>query len=433
MSLTTQPPNGPFQTTLDNGLRILVQTTHTAPVASFWIWYRVGTRNEHQGITGISHWVEHMLFKGTERWSTGAADQRISREGGLLNGLTWYDFTTFYETLPVEKLGLALDIESDRIKHAQFAKADVESERTVVISERQGSENSPLFLLSEEVTSAAYRVHPYGHETIGHRCDLEAITREDLQRHRDTYYIPNNAIVAVAGDVSAEEVADEIEGAFSSVPAAPDPPAVRSVEPPQRGERRVVVEGAGETHYCDIAYHIPAATHPDFHPLTVLNAILSGGSGFLVGRGHITNHTSRLYQALVEEEKAVDVDGSLTPTIDPGLYRLSATLWPDVAPEVAEARIECEIARLRDEQVSNSEMDKARRQARALFAYSSESISNQAFWLGFSSIFADYAWFSTYLGCIEAVTAADIQRVAQTYLVPTNRTTGWYLGTDDAS
>ncbi len=418
----------PLQTTLGNGLRVLVQESCTAPVGSFWIWYRVGTRNEHQGITGISHWVEHMLFKGTEHWPAGTADQRVSREGGVFNGLTWSDFTTFYETLPVDKLDLALDIESDRIRNAHFVEADVESERSVIVSERQGSENSPLFLLSEEVTAAAYRVHPYGHETIGNRCDLETITRDDLQHHYDTYYVPNNAIVAVAGDVDTEEVTAAVERAFGDVPRGDDPPAVRAVEPAQRGERRVIVEGAGETHYCDIAYHIPAATHPDFHPLTVLNAILSGGSGFLVGRGHITNHTSRLYRALVEEEKAVDIDGSLSPTVDPGLYRLTATLWPEVPPETAEERIEQEIARLRDAPVSDDELAKARRQARALFAYSSESISNQAFWLGFSGIFADYDWFATYLDGIEAVTAEDVQRVAQTYLARSNRTTGWYLG-----
>jgi zinc protease len=428
MDSSTQPLDAPRQVTLGNGLRLIVQAMHTAPVASFWIWYGVGTRNEHEGITGISHWTEHMLFKGTERWPAGSADQRISREGGIFNGLTWYDFTTFYETLPVEKLALALDIESDRMLHACFQEDDVEAERTVILSERQGSENSPLFLLSEEVTSAAFRVHPYGHETIGHRCDLEAITCDDLQRHRDTYYVPNNAVIAIAGDVDVDEILDQVEKAFGDVPRAEEPPPVRSVEPPQRGERRVVVEGAGETHYCDIAYHIPAATHPDFHPLTVLNAILSGGSGFLVGRGHISNHTSRLYQALVEEEMAVDIDGSLTPTIDPGLYRLSATLWPGVDPADTEAQIEREITRLRDEQVSEQELEKARRQARALFAYSSESISNQAFWLGFSSVFADYPWFVTYLNSIEAVTADDVRRVAQTYLKPTNRTTGWYLG-----
>ena len=418
----------PIQVTLDNGLRVLIREARTAPVASFWIWYRVGTRNEHPGITGISHWVEHMLFRGTKEWPEGAADQRISREGGVYNGLTWYDFTAFYETLPAGRLQLALDIESDRLQHGVFATADVESERAVILSERQGQENSPLFLLSEEVTSAAYRVHPYGHETIGHRCDIESISREDLRRHYHTYYTPRNAIVAVAGDFEVKEVADAIADAFGGIATGKQPPPVRAVEPPQRGERRVIVEGAGETCYCDIAYHVPAATHPDFHPLAVLNAILSGGSGFLVGRGHLTNHTSRLYRALVEGEKAVDADGSLTPTVDPGLYRLTVTLWPEVQPEEVEKQINREIERLRQDQVSAEELTKARRQARTLFAYSSESISNQAFWLGFSEVFASYSWFATYLDCLEAVTAADIQRVAQTYLAPTNRTIGWYIG-----
>ncbi len=400
---------------------------HTAPVGSLWIWYQVGVRNEHPGITGISHWTEHMLFKGTDRWPAHAADHAISREGGVYNGMTWLDFTTFYETLPVDRLHLALDIEADRMQHARFTAEDVDSERTVIVSERQGNENSPHFLLSEEVTSAAYRIHPYGHETVGFLCDLQAITHDDLRRHYETYYTPRNAILAVAGDVEAERFVADIEDVFGAVPAAPEPPAVRAVEPPQRGERRVTVHGAGDTDYLEIVYHIPAADHPDFHALTVLNAILSGGSSFLVGRGHITNHTSRLYRALVEEEHSVDVSGSLSPTIDPGLYRLAATVWPGKEPEAVEEAIDRELSRLSDALVSEEELAKAQRQARALFAYSSESISNQAFWLGFSGIFADYAWFETYLDDLAAVTAEDIQRVAATYLATTNRTVGRFV------
>ncbi len=418
----------PTRTTLDNGLLVLVREAHTAPVASLWLWCRVGTRHEHAGITGISHWLEHMLFKGTERWPAGLADRRISREGGVYNGLTWSDFTTFFETLPVERLQLALDIESDRLGHAQFSEADVDSERTVILSERQGQENSPLFLLGEEVIAAAYRVHPYGHETIGHRCDIEAITYDDLRYHYATYYRPCNAIVAVAGDFRAEEIVEAMTHSFGPLDGGTPPPPVRAVEPDQRGERRVTVQGAGRTCYCDIAYHVPAAAHPDFHPLTVLNAILCGGSGFLVGRGHLTNHTSRLYRALVEGEKAVDADGGLTPTLDPGLYRLSATLWPGAQPGALEKQIDEEIERLQQDLVSDNELLRARQQARTLFAYSSESITNQAFWLGFAEIFADYRWFATYLGSLDAVTADDIQRVAQTYLVPKNRTVGWYIG-----
>lgn len=416
-----------LRTTLENGIQLLIQETQTAPVVSFWVWYRVGPRNEHPGITGISHWVEHMLFKGTERWPAGAADQAIAREGGIYNGMTWYDFTTFYETLPVSKLHLALDIESDRMHNVAITEAETESERPIIISERQGNENSPHFLLSEEVASAAYRVHPYGHETIGHMCDLQTITHEDLQNHYETYYVPNNTIIGVAGDINASEIGRLVENIFSRIDRRPEPPAVRAVEPPQRGERRVIVRGGGQMDYVEMAYHVPEAAHDDFHALTVLNAILSGGSGFMVGRGYITNHTSRLYQALVEEEHAVDIHGSLTPTIDPGLYRITATMWPDHDPATAEARIEEEIARLQTSPITQAELEKAQRQARALFAYSSESITHQAFWLGFANIFADYGWFSTYLDNLAAVSVEDVLRVAQTYLTPDNRTTGWYL------
>jgi len=412
---------------LDNGLQILVQAAHTAPVVSSWVWYRVGVRNEHPGITGISHWVEHMLFKGTERWPAGAADRAIARDGGVYNGMTGLDFTTFYETLPADKLALALDIESDRMQHTRITEEDVASERSIIISERQGNEDSPFFRLNEEITSVAFRVHPYGHETIGYRCDLDAITRDDLDEHRRRYYSPNNAIVTIAGDVDGEAALEVARSAFGDIARGPETPPVRTVEPRQRGERRVVVEGIGETDYVDIAYHAPEARHRDFHALTVLNAILSGGSGFLVGRGHITNYTSRLYRALVDNEYAIDISGSLTPTVDPGLYRISATVWPGSDAETVSCRIEDEVARLRERPVAEEELAKAQRQARALFAYSSESISNQAFWLGFARIFADGAWLDNYLDDLASVTADDVQRVAQSYLVPANRTTGWYL------
>jgi zinc protease len=412
---------------LDNGLDIFAQRSATAPVVSFWVWYRVGTRNEHPGLTGISHWVEHMLFKGTERWPSGRADQMISREGGVYNGMTWQDFTTYYETLPVDRLDLALDIESDRMLNAEFREEEVDSERTVIISERQGHENSPHFLLGEEVTAAAYRVHPYGHETIGHLCDLRAMTGRDLQQHYRTYYTPNNAVIAVAGDLAPEAMTERVAEVFRDIPKGAHVPPVHMVEPPQRGERRVQVNGAGQTDYVQLAYHIPQAGHEDFHTLTVLNAILSGGSGFIVGRGRITNYTSRLYGALVENELAINVHGSLAPTVDPGLYTVVATVWPNRTHTDVEERLSQEIARLHQEPVSQEEIAQAKRQAKALFAFSSESISHQAFWLGFSSIFADTDWLTSYLESIEAVTAEDVQHVAQRYLVPTNRTTGWYL------
>ncbi|MFP4395840.1 MAG: M16 family metallopeptidase, partial [Anaerolineales bacterium] len=419
-----------LRTTLDNGLKILIRESHTAPVVSFWAWYRVGSRNEREGITGISHWVEHMLFKGTERWPGGSTDQAIAREGGVFNGMTWYDFTTYYETLPAHKFSLALDIESDRMSNVMITEDEVESERTVIISERQGRENSPRFQLTEAVDAAAFQEHPYGHETLGHLRDLQAMTRDDLYTYYRTYYRPNNALLAIAGDFNAGEIERVIERYFADIPRGDAIPPVTATEPPQEEERRVTIKGQGGTHYLQVVFHAPAAREKDYFALTVLNAVLSGGSSFLMGGGALTNYTSRLYRALVDRELAIDIYGSLVPTIDPGLYRLQATIWPERDIAEVEAALTTEIERLQQDLVAEQELEKARSQARALFAYSSESITNQAFWLGFSEIFADYGWFMRYLNRLEAVTAEDLRRVAQTYLAPHNRTVGWYISAD---
>jgi len=419
-----------LKTTLGNGLTVVLRETHSAPVTSVWIWYRVGSRNEHLGITGISHWVEHMLFKGTARWPRQKLDQAIAREGGYLNGMTWYDFTTYFETLPSAKAYLALDIEADRMTNALFDADEVAAERTVVISERQGNENDPTFLLDEELTAAAFRVHPYGHDTIGHLCDLQTLTRDDLYAHYRTYYTPNNAILAAAGDFNAGEMLRMIERAFDKIPSRGPLPHVTAQEPPQHGERRVIVEGNAGTDYLTLAFHTPPATHPDLHALTVLSTVLAGGAGSLVGSGSLTNYTSRLYRAVVARELAADVNASLIPTVDPGLYRISATVLPGHSSTEVEDALRAELELLRHEPITAEELAKAIRQARALFAFSSESITNQAFWLGFSEIFADTSWFLHYLERLEAVTAEDVLRVADAYLRPQNMTVGHYLTQD---
>ncbi len=253
------------------------------------------------------------------------------------------------------------------------------------------------------------------------------MTRDDLYRHYRTHYAPNNAIVAVAGDFNAGEMTRIIERAFGKLEPVADIPQVTAVEPLQAAERRVSVAGAAGADYLAIAYHVPAATHPDFYALTVLSTILAGSAGSLVGRGSLTNRTSRLYKAVVARELAADVGASLIQTVDPGLYRLSATILPGHTPAEVEALILTEIEQLQHHAISADELAKAKRQARALFAYSSESITNQGFWLGFSEIFANYTWFMRYLHNLDAVTVDDVLRVAQTYLQPANRTVGWYL------
>lgn len=421
-----------LKTTLENGLTVLLKEVHTAPVTSFWIWYRVGSGHEHVGITGISHWVEHMLFKGTPRWPKGTADKAVSREGGMWNGATWYDFTTYYATLPTEKIALELDIEADRMTGALFEPHEVEAERTVIISERQGAENDPLFLLGEEVMAAAFRVHPYGHETLGHMCDLQTMTRDDLYRYYRTYYVPNNALAVAVGSFQTEQMLDLIRQYFGHIPPGDLPDARRPVEPPQRGERRVVVEGEGNTAYLSVVFHTPPATDPDFYPLVVLDTVLSGASGMsLFGTGG-TNKTSRLYRALVDTELAADVSGSLIPTVDPFVYSLTATVRPGRTPAEVEERLWAELEKATAELITEEELERAIKQARAQFAYSSESVTGQAFWLGWSEIFADYTWFENYLERLSGVSREDVLRVARTYLRRSNATVGWYVPAENS-
>jgi zinc protease len=423
-------PDGFIKTQLSNGLTVLVKEAHAAPVASFWVWYRVGSRNEHTGITGISHWVEHMLFKGTEAFPQGAADKAIAREGGAFNGMTWFDFTTYYATLPADRIVLGLRIEADRMANVDFDPDVAAMERTVVISERQGAENSPEFLLNEALMGSVFRVHPYGHETIGHMCDLETITRDQLEAHYRTYYTPRNAIAVAAGDFEADGMLRLIEEHFGAMPSGVEPPPVTAVEPPQRGERRVVVEGEGKVAYLGMTFRIPSPREPDFFALTALDAALSGASGLAFSGGGTSNKSSRLYKALVAKELAAYVSGSLVPTVDPFIYGLSIVARAGRTPDEVEEALEAELARVADAPVTEEELAKAIKQAKAQFAYSSETVTGQALWMGYSEIFADYNWFERYIDNLSAVTVEDVHRAAQTYLTPSNRTVGWYVPTN---
>lgn len=416
---------------LANGLTVVLREMRHAPVASFWVWYRVGSRNEHAGITGISHWVEHMLFKGTPTYPQGEFDKAVAREGGMFNGMTWVDFTTYFETLPADRIDLALRAEADRMVNAAFDPAETELERTVIISERQGSENSPGFLLGEALQAAAFQAHPYHHSVIGWQCDLETMTRDQLYQHYRTYYAPNNAIVAVAGDFDSDVLLTRIEALFGAVPSGPALPSFTAKEPLQRGERRVTVEGPGATAYLEVAYRASQASHPDYYALVALDTILGGAKGMSLWGGGTANRSSRLYKALVETELASDAGSTFSSTIDPYLFSFSATVRQGrTLPEV-EAALLAEVQRVIDEPISEAELHKALKQTRAQFAYSSESVTDQGYWLGFSEVIADVGWFEGFMARLAEVTVADVQRVAQTYLRPSQRTVGWYVPTGD--
>jgi zinc protease len=421
------------QTKLENGLEVRLREIHTAPLISHWVWYRVGSRQERAGITGISHWVEHMQFKGTPKFPGNELDRMISRDGGYWNAMTWIDWTAYFETMPADRIDLALQLEADRMMNSEFDPEEVELERTVIISERQGHENEPTYRLSEEVQAAAFRVHPYHHEVIGDMADLETMNREDLHQHYQKYYIPSNAILVVAGDFQTEEMLARVADLYGALPERPAPEDKVRPEPEQMGERRVTVEGPGETPYVQIGFHAPAGADEDFLALTVLDSVLTGASSLNIFGGGISNKTSRLYRALVEGEIAASIRGGLAATIDPYLYSIHVTVRPDRTPEQSIEVIDTEIARLLEESIAEEELNKAIKQARALFAYNSESITNQAFWMGFSEIFADYQWFETYLDRIASVKPEDVLNAARKYLLPRNRIVGIYRPTESTA
>ncbi len=421
------------QTVLSNGLKVLLKEVHTAPIISSWLWYRVGSRDEVPGRTGVSHWVEHMQFKGTDQFPANMLDKAISREGGTWNAFTYLDWTAYFETLPADKIDLALRLEADRMSNSRFTPEEVASERTVIISEREGSENEPLFLLGEAVQQTAFRIHPYHHEVIGDMADLRSMTRDDLYSHYRMFYVPDNAVMAVAGDFDTSSMLRRIRELFEPIPAGTGPTRLARPEPTQNGEVRLTVEGPGATSYVQVCYRFPPASHPDFFPLSVLDSLLAGPSNLNMFSGGISNKTSRLYRALVDKEYVVSAHGGAQATIDPFMYAITMTIHPRRKPEEALAALDREIQRVQEERVTKEEITRAIKQARALFAYGSENITNQGFWLGYAEMFAEYQWFQTYLDRLSAVTVREVQRVANEYFKPQSRVVGTYLPLDGKS
>ena len=421
-----QAPTAVTRQQLANGLLVLLKEIHTAPLISHWVWYRVGSRDEIPGMTGASHWVEHIQLKGTAQFPAGVLDRAISRHGGFWNAFTFLDWTTYFETLPAEHIDLALRLEADRMVNSAFETQEVEAERTVIISERQGAENEPLFRLGEEMQAAAFRVHPYHHDIVGDLADLQSMQRDDLYNHYRRHYLPNNAVLALAGDFDTGEMLARLEMLYAGIPAGEAAPRHSRPEPAQNGERRIEVEGPGETTYVQSAYRAPAANDPDFFPFMALDSLLAGPSNLNMFGGGISNKTSRLYQALVERDVAVSISGGLTATIDPFLYSLSAIPHPQSSLEALVQAIDDEIKRLQDTPPRADEVARAVKQARALFAYGTERITNQAYWLGFAEMFASYEWFTGYLERLAQVTPEDVQRVAQSWLRRQKRILGIY-------
>jgi zinc protease len=423
------------ESVLANGLKVLIQEEHTAPLASVWCWYRVGSKDERPGLTGVSHWVEHMNFKGTTNIPRDQVKGIIEQFGGSWNGYTWIDQTTYLETATREALDRMLFIESERMANCLYDPEDCESERTVIISELQGGENDPDQLLDQELTATAFKAHPYRHPTIGWLSDLETMTREDLYGYYRRYYVPNNATLVIVGDVDRSDALTRAEQYFGAIRPGSDTPRLRTIEPEQTGERRVTIRKPGTTAYLKVGYHAPAAADPDFFPLLVLDAALTGAKGLNLWssfRVPPPQRSARLYRALVERGLASSVSGSLMPTEQPFLYTLSATATDGTSLDEVETAMVDALEDVRRGGISDTELKKAKAQLRARLVFESDSVTNIAHQLGYFETIGCLNVFTTAGASIEAVTVEDVGAAAARTLRLSNRTVGRFE-IDDAA
>ena len=416
-------------TVLDNGLKVLVQEEHTAPLASVWCWYKVGSKDERPGLTGVSHWVEHMNFKGTTNIPRDQVKGIIEQFGGSWNGYTWIDETTYFETATRDALDRMLFIESERMGRCLYHPDDCESERTVIISELQGGENDPDQLLDQELTATAFKAHPYRHPTIGWLPDLQTMTRDDLYGYYRRHYVPNNATLVIVGDVDTDEALRRVDRYFGAITPGDPPARIRTVEPEQTGERRLAIRKEGTTAYLKVGYHAPSATDPLFAPLLILDAVLTGAKGVNLWssfRVPPPQRSARLYRVLVEKGLASAISGSLMPTAEPFLYTLSATATDGTALDAVGTALLDEIDRVRRNGITDAELAKAKAQLRARLVFDNDSVTNIAHQLGYFETVASVDLFAILPARIAAVTVDDAAAVADAVFLPSNRTVGWF-------
>jgi zinc protease len=396
---------------LDNGLEVLILEDHAVPLVTVQVWYRVGSRNERPGVTGVSHFLEHLMFKGTPKYGPGAYSQLIQRYGGTQNAFTSYDMTAYYAVLPAARLELALDLEADRMSNLLLDPQEIKSEREVVKEERRLRENAPTGPMYEELSALAYKAHPYQWPIIGWMSDIEHITRDDLLAHYKTYYIPNNATLIIVGDVHATQTMEAVQRLFGPIPKGPPVPPVRPPEPPQAGERRAEIPRPTALAAIAIAFHIPAFEHPDALPLEVLSQILSQGQ------------SSRLYRDLVyHQQLATSISSDADLRVDPGLFTIVSMVQADKSPGQVEEAIYKQLEAIAEDTIADSELQKSINQAQSSFVFRQDAIQQQGFTIGFFHLLQSYKVVNEYLDRLRQVTKQDVARVARTYLTKTNRT-----------
>ena len=400
---------------LDNGLKVLMLEDHKSPAVTFQVWYRAGSRNEKDGKSGLAHFLEHMMFKGTPKTQPEEYSRIIAKNGGRSNAFTSTDVTVYFATMSRDKIGIQLELEAERMTQALLSEKYFEPEKKVIQEERRlRTEDNPVSALAEVANAVAYTVHPYRRPIIGWMDDIQNLTRQDMLEFYRQYYSPNNAFIVVTGDFSTEELLPKIKAAYAKIPRGPEPPKVRAQEPAQKGERRVVFKKEAELPFLLMFYHAPNLNHPDNFALDVLTVVLAGG------------RSSRLYHDLVYQKRltrGVDADYS-SVSIDPSGVSISAQLMPGTEPAAVELEIDRALEALRSKLISERELQKAKNQIEANFVFSQDSIFGQAMKIGYYEATGGWRRMDDYLDGIRGVSREDIRRVARQYLDRDRRTVG---------
>jgi zinc protease len=399
--------------TLRNGLKILVHEDHSIPTVAAYIFYKIGSRNERPGTTGLSHFFEHMMFNGAKKYGPKEFDRVMEAAGGANNAYTDQDVTVYQNWFPPTAMQLIFDLEADRIKNLAFVPKIVESERGVVASERRTSvEANNASLVDEQLWAAAYTAHPYQWPVIGWMTDIEQWKMEDLKHHFEVGYAPNNAVMVIAGDVKTADVLKLAKRYLEPIKPHAPPLPVTTVEPEQLGERRVKVTKFAQLPLVELAFHVPGSRHADFYALQVLQNILFFGQ------------SSRLYLRLVDRDQlALSVDGGMKFAVDPTLFTIFVQPKENIPIERVEAALYEELERAKKEPATDKELRKAKNALLAAFYHQLKRVDGKAHALGnYEIFFGDYRKLFDAVGEYEKVTAADVQRVTKAYFTEKNRT-----------
>ena len=395
------------EATLDNGLRVLIQEDPRNPIVAVQVFYRVGSRNELPGATGLAHFLEHMMFKGTPTRGRGEISRLIELNGGRDNAFTTKDMTGYYVNIAADRLDLVLGIEADRMRNLLLDPAEIDSERKVVMEERRMRiDDDPEGVVDEAMSSMAYLAHPYRWPIIGWMSDIARINPAELRAFYDKYYQPNNAILVIAGDVKAADALALVRRRFGPIPRGATPAPVTAVEPPQGDERRVIVRKAdAQLPVVNIAWHVPNYRSEDAAALELLSTVLSEG------------RSSRLYRRLVYEKRMVlGAGGEYSySSLDPTLFWFYATLLPGQTAEAVEQALLAEVEQLKTELVPAEELERARNQIEASFVWQQDSVFSRASVLARYEMMGSWHLLDDFLPKLRAVTSADLQRVARQY------------------